>query len=303
MKLDRIVIGTDFSDASIAAAQWGVRRFAPGAEVVLVHALTVPQSPHFLRGRFPPPPATLIATAQAGAEARLYELSSSIDAERVWLETRIGRPWHVLGEVAAAYDADAVVVGRHGVRPGVWGRLGSTAEMLVRTSEVPVLLATGLHDAKLRHVVAAVDDSDVAPTVAAWARHFAVRDAVRVTALHVVTSAVLRGVLARAGAAVGGSDEDEETRNVVRHDADRWVEGLIGPGASADRVASEIAFGEAGEEILAAAERHDCDLIVVGGHSAGVLTRLVVGGVAADVLRGAECPVLVVKPPEDELVD
>jgi len=300
MKLERVVIGTDFSESSVAAARWTARRFAPGAEIVLVHVVTVPEPPTFLRGRFPPP-GTLIDTARAGADARLRQLGGTLGAERVWLETRVGRPGQQLSEVADVYGADVIVAGRHGERPGLWSRLGSTAEMLVRTARVPVLLATGLRDAKLRHVLAALDDSPAAPAVAAWAHFIAAREQARVTALHVVSAAVLESVLALAAGSGGYDDGDAERREGIRQDADRWVQGIAGAGVPADRVRSEVTFGEAGQEILAAAERHDSDLIVTGSHGGGAVRRLVVGSVAAEILRGATCPVLVVKAAADEI--
>lgn len=302
MKLERVVVGTDFSDASVEAAQWAARRFAPRAEIVLVHAVTVPEPPVFLRGRFPQS-GTLIATARAGAEARLRELGASLGAERIWLETRVGRPWKELADVAAAYEADVVVVGRHVERPGVWSRLGSTAQMLVRSTKVPVLLATGPRDTRLRHVLAALDDSDAAPSAAAWARHFATRDQARVTALHVVSAAVLDSILALAEGATGWDDGGGDTREAIRRGADRWLDALVGDGAPRERATSEVAFGEAGQEILGAAERHDSDLIVMGSHGGGAMRRLFVGSVAAEVLRGATCPVLVVKAPEEDPID
>lgn len=72
---------------------------------------------------------------------------------------------------------------------------------------------------------------------------------------------------------------------------------------SRERVASEVAFGDAAQEILAAAARHDGDLVVMGSHGGGAMRRLLVGGVAAEVLREAPCPVLVVRPAEDALAD
>ncbi|HET7459219.1 MAG TPA: universal stress protein [Gemmatimonadaceae bacterium] len=307
MKLDRIIIGTDFSHASVAGARWTAHRFAPEAEVVLAHVVTVPEPPAFLRGRFASTDS-LVTTAREGAEQRLRELAPSLGAGRVQIETRVGKPWEELAKLATEFDADAIAVGRHGARPGVWGRLGSTAEKLVRGAKVPVLLATGLHDAKLRHVLAAVDDSESAPAVASWVRYFAARDGVRVTALHVIASAVLDSVLAPVTAGAHGANDDEDddgadVREDVRRDADRWVAGLLGAGLAPERVASEVAFGEAGQEILAAATRHDTDLIVTGSHGGSALRRLVVGSVASEVLRGAACPVLVVNVPEDEIVD
>ena len=51
MRLERVVIATDFSERSIAAAQWVARSFVPKAELMLVHVLECPPPPHFLRRR------------------------------------------------------------------------------------------------------------------------------------------------------------------------------------------------------------------------------------------------------------
>ncbi|RMG18295.1 MAG: universal stress protein [Deltaproteobacteria bacterium] len=52
--------------------------------------------------------------------------------------------------------------------------------------------------------------------------------------------------------------------------------------------------GRPWREILAAAEREHCDLIVMGSHGRGALTDWVVGGVTGKVLQRSKVPVLVV---------
>jgi nucleotide-binding universal stress UspA family protein len=47
-------------------------------------------------------------------------------------------------------------------------------------------------------------------------------------------------------------------------------------------------------KILAEAETHGADLIVLGSHGHGALYELLVGSVTSGVLHGAKCPVLVV---------
>jgi len=61
----------------------------------------------------------------------------------------------------------------------------------------------------------------------------------------------------------------------------------------ADGVAArgEVRFGAAAEAILSAASDHDIDLIVLGRRGGGGLQELL-GGVSAQVLRHARCPVL-----------
>jgi nucleotide-binding universal stress UspA family protein len=56
-------------------------------------------------------------------------------------------------------------------------------------------------------------------------------------------------------------------------------------------------------EIVAAAERHNSELIVLGRTGAGLGRLMRIGGVARHVMHTARCPVLVVTEPEDALAD
>lgn len=308
MSLDRIVVGTDFSSPSLEATDWVVRRFAPGAEFVLVHAVYVPSPPSFLRGRFPGA-ETVRDDARVGGARRLADLRASLGAAHVTTEVRIGRPEDALHAVAEARRADLIVVGRGGEHQGVWGRLGGTAENLVRTGRTPVLLATGLHDEPPRRVLVALDDSFATVSVASWARRIAARHGAQLVALHVVSAGVPAHLLAAAGVGAhdeadsGESDRDAAERAEWRHDTDQWLERVVGADVPRDRVTSETTFGSPGPEILAAAERHGADLIVMGTHGAGAVRRALLGSVAGEVLHGARCAVLVVPPTTDEFDD
>jgi nucleotide-binding universal stress UspA family protein len=102
MKLDKLVIGIDFSTHSVEAASWAARHFAPGAELVLVHVISIPEAPPIVRSRFPRRDL-LIETVREGAEKRLRELSLSLNAGRVWLEIREGKIVESLTEVATEF--------------------------------------------------------------------------------------------------------------------------------------------------------------------------------------------------------
>lgn len=56
--------------------------------------------------------------------------------------------------------------------------------------------------------------------------------------------------------------------------------------------------GDAAEVIVSAAARNHCDVIVVGSHDRGWLSRLVNPSVSGEVVHSSSIPVLVVKPPE-----
>jgi nucleotide-binding universal stress UspA family protein len=299
MKLDTVVIGTDFSAPSVAAARWTAQHFAPGAELVLVHVVTVPEPPRFLRGRFPAPDA-LVATARAGADARLRELARSLGTGRTRVEVRTGHAAEQLAEAAQAHRADVIVVGRHGRRPGLWNRLGSTAESLVRAATTPVLLVTGVRDVRPRRILVALDDSDAADVAADAAHALAKLFGASVVALHVIGSAIMSHLLAAPDGSVARDPVDDgPAHDELRREGGRWIESHF--GAEPEGVVSEVAFGEAGEEILAAAEREAIELVVIGSHGSAPVRRFLVGSVASEVLHRATCPVLVVVPPVDDL--
>jgi nucleotide-binding universal stress UspA family protein len=59
-----------------------------------------------------------------------------------------------------------------------------------------------------------------------------------------------------------------------------------------------IWVGDPGEQIVSAAEAEHADLVVVGSHGRGAVSRFFIGSVSDYVVRHAHCPVLVVRPRE-----
>ena len=61
-----------------------------------------------------------------------------------------------------------------------------------------------------------------------------------------------------------------------------------------------VVHGEAASEIVRVAKERDVDLIVIASHGRTGLGRILFGSTAESVVRHASCPVLVVKPPQEE---
>lgn len=61
-----------------------------------------------------------------------------------------------------------------------------------------------------------------------------------------------------------------------------------------------VVHGEAASEIVRVAREKDADLIVIASHGRTGLGRFLFGSTAEAVVRHAHCPVLVVKPPQEE---
>ena len=61
-----------------------------------------------------------------------------------------------------------------------------------------------------------------------------------------------------------------------------------------------IVHGDAAAEIVRVATEEEVDLIVISSHGRTGLGRIIFGSTAESVVRHAACPVLVVKPPQEE---
>jgi nucleotide-binding universal stress UspA family protein len=257
---------------------------------VLVHVLHVPPVPRYLEGRYPSTDR-LIDTAKRGAEARLRDLSQSIATGLVWPEVRVGTPDQVIVSVAAEYSAGIIAVGRSAPRSGVWARLGTTAQRVLRASSVPVLVAAELPRREPAHVLVAVDESDMTSAVLRWGQLLAARFSAVATAVHVVTVPVFVG--ASVASAGGGSFAD--ARDV--QEAERWLvqrlEDSVVRGMTPTVVAGPVRPADA---ILEEATHRRAELIVMGSRGAGGVRRFLVGSVAEAILESAPCPVLVVPP-------
>lgn len=301
-RIDRIVVGVDFSVTSSAAVEWIASVF-PDAELTLVHCLETPRIPAFL-ARHDTARQRMIELAREGANDRLGVLARSLGARRPRTELRECAPVDGIVASARAANADLVAVGATGVRLDgtLRGHIGRTAERLARSSPVPLLMCTGAMQERPRRLLAAVDEAEITPHVLAWARGLARRWDARVTAVHVVSSAVMTHVLSMAAVGGGGDEEVQATaREEFRDDADGWINEMIVAGLDPQRVTSEVEFGEPGQEILAAAVRLESDIILLGSKGAGAVRRALLGSVVSEVLHWSRCPVLVVVDPEDEL--
>jgi nucleotide-binding universal stress UspA family protein len=84
-----------------------------------------------------------------------------------------------------------------------------------------------------------------------------------------------------------------------------WAETTLAARAAEIRgtgvvAQSVIRSGVAVDEILTLAAEQGCDLIVIGTHGRGGLSRFFLGSVADRVVRLAPCPVMTVRLPSEE---
>jgi nucleotide-binding universal stress UspA family protein len=131
-----ILVATDFSPHARHAADVAVA-FAEklGAEVMLVHALSLPALAYAAGLSWP------VAELEQDAGKALDEAASVLKGRcpKVNVSLRFGPPAEEILAAAREHDSGLVVMGTHGRQGLSRLLLGSVAERVVRASPVPVL--------------------------------------------------------------------------------------------------------------------------------------------------------------------
>lgn len=281
-----MIAAIDFSDSSLEAARWAAQHLEPDAPLVLVHAVHIPAPPRFLRGMYPPL-EPMIEDARRGAAVRLEEFAAGL-GRGATVEIRVGRADDVLVELASELAPSLIVLGAHRERSGIWRALGSTVERVVRRVPSSLLLGRDLPAGALERVLVAVDDSDMAESLLAWAARFDAGEGDRVVLLHVIPG-LLAGAV-RMGARGREARRGEES---LRTHAELWLRERAVAAGLHDAV-QVVALGDVPVEILKTAKKQRADAIVVGAHGEGHGPFL--GSAAEFVLRQGSGPVLVLRP-------
>lgn len=294
MPVKSLVAAIDLDEPSIAAARWASHVFAPDAAVTLVHVVEPPHRPRFGRHLLPEP-------EQIGAVAREYAATRARDIASLHLkgkarvEIRSGKPDEEINACARDVGANLVVIGPHGGRPRPSKFLGTTAERIVRTSPVSVLVVVRPPDGPARRILVPVDDTDVTPRALEWARRIAEQFDADVKLLHVWSNAQYSYV-ASMSLATEASEEAAraEIRSELRDAATHWLQEMSRTGIRRERVTAEVTYGHAGARTLEVAADMRADLIVIGRCGTGLVRPAVLGSTIGTVLHGARCPILVV---------
>ena len=137
IRLERILVPTDFSDTSEAALRYGVA--IARAFKAQLHLLHVPEHPG--EAAETEYPIGLFENMQNAANDRLGHLLPEAEARELRPECvmRLGKPTDEIVRYAAEQKMDLIVMGTHG-REGVTRMVtGSVAEKVVRRAPCPVL--------------------------------------------------------------------------------------------------------------------------------------------------------------------
>ena len=299
IKITTILVPIDFSRTSMDALNYAValaRKFA--AAVHLLH-VTAPDE-----AAVPGVAHTLRQTAQAvlSAQARLAKTHEK-HLFPFWpanTHVRTGQAFHEICEQAREIGADLIVIGTRGNTGLKRVLLGSTTERVVRFSHCPVLavrkrkggfgigadLSSSAKEMTLRRLLVPTDFSQCAMAGltygALWAKTFNAK----LRLLHVLSppAPLLNDRLA-PGLAIQKVAIPTETKcemeALTKLD---FMEGV--------KCEAKICLGYTTDTICG--QTDDVDLLVISTHGRTGWRHAVIGSVAEQAIRYAECPVLVV---------
>jgi nucleotide-binding universal stress UspA family protein len=286
-KIAKIAVLTDFSPAANTALRYAATLARSyGAGIVLAHAYLPPSCACYA------PETTLVFETLDSCRENLKDRLINLTHEpwlkdiRCTISLCLGGPADLLEELD---DADVIVVGTSGETGLRKTLLGSTAEMVFRTSSKPVLTVgpqchcTSEGKAAMGTVLCAVDFSSGAAGTLADALSIVRQNDSKLLLLHVVEEPGIDFALEQACAR---AEVLQELCKLMPEDA-----------ACSTRTQYLVDFGDADSAILKEAHAHNADLIVMGAHRTirvPALASRFAGGTAYSVAANSECPVLTI---------
>jgi len=216
------------------------------------------------------------------------------------VESICKRAWEV--------EADLIVMSTHG-RTGLsrlW--LGSVADGVVRHSRIPVLMLRPVERTfdrfaprhLFKHILVPLDGSEFAEDALLSATALAECSRASINLLRVVQPvpmlAMDPGLPFVYPSPISAPDEPATSRELddAKRSIDKVARRLSAVGAA--NVSSDVLVGHSvARGIIEFAEGHHVDVIAMSTHGRGA-SRLVLGSVADNVIRGCEIPILVHRP-------
>ncbi|NNF59170.1 MAG: universal stress protein [Rhodothermaceae bacterium] len=294
---ERLLIPVDFSGASTAALRRGLDiAERTGAEVHVLHI--VPGFAPVLGAdldALPEEDQAFFQRVWDRADGELTALLHREQATRVRRVLSFGLPSTVLLDYAQAQDVDLIVMGTHGRRGVRHALLGSVAEEVLRRAEVSVLVVpeAAAGRAPFFHVLVPTDFSLASRMALPIAAEVADLYGAKLTLLHTLEPipylSMLTGVTA-------GTDVSRLLREKAEVQLHQLVANTNGALARAETALVE---GRAAEAVVAYADEHGVDAIVMAKHGLHGMARFLVGSVTERICRTAPCAVLVVPVDDD----
>ena len=279
-----VLIATDTSPDSDAAFTLAELLGERANEVVHVVSAMRPFSMPMYAFDSMPVPFETDAAVRAGRDGMVkQQIERLVPNAKSWpVSVQIGEPVREIVDHARAIHARVILVGRG--RHGLLERslMGESVLRMLQLGDTPVLAVESTLKELPRNVVIATDFSAFSLHAAQVALKLVAPDAM-IHLVHVAPPfAQTDGVLPERAVAYN---------NQARHGFMQLHEQLHLDGAHVDDMLVE---GNASDALLKIVESTTADLVVTATHGYGFLRRMILGSVAAELVRHAPCSVLCV---------
>ncbi|KBZ62295.1 hypothetical protein K875_03216 [Mycobacterium [tuberculosis] TKK-01-0051] len=284
-----IVVAVDGSPASTAAAGWAAREAAMrNIPLTVAHAVSTPTA------TFPPvpyPESLVTGLEDEGKKAIMHAMKVAEDAIPAERAVPIGRKLVYAAPTPALLKmsdtAEMIVVGSSGRGPLARGLLGSVSSAVVRHANCPVAVVRDgeLPDPRNGYVLLGTDGSPASELATEIAFDEASRRGVDLVAIHAWSDAAVVEVFDIDWPAVEG-----EAQRSLAESLAGWQERY--PDVCVHRV---VARDRAARHLIDKAD--GAQLVVVGSHGRGGLSRMLLGSVSNAVLHAVRVPIIVARPP------
>jgi nucleotide-binding universal stress UspA family protein len=278
-----LLVATDgslASDEALLAAQAIARQTGQRVELLAVHEPLPLLGPEVHLAESP----AQEAESRSALRVRVLEQLMRLNVETRWpIDVVSGQPAATIARAAHRMGASLVIMGlgEHGLYERLLG--DEMVLRVIRLGTVPVLaVAPGFLDLPAR-VLAATDFSESSVRGVRLAESM-MREHSTLTLAHVVSGDTDAANSKRVNAPFHGT---------IGRAFDRISATLPRADVAVHR---EIIAGDPATALLERGTRMQADLIVTGSHGHGFLTRLWLGSVSQQLVRGARCSVLVAPP-------
>ena len=146
----------------------------------------------------------------------------------------------------------------------------------------------------LKRIICALDLSEHSRAVADYARNFA-----KLTGASIVAVYAAPTLTQYTGFHMQPSAIDSFVGEIVSG-AERSMSEFMAENFKEVEARGIVVVGYAAEEILAMAEKEHADLIIMGTHGRKGIDRILFGSVAEKVVKNSTCPVLTIRPNDEE---
>jgi nucleotide-binding universal stress UspA family protein len=286
----RIVVGVDGSSCSTSSLQ-ALAHFTPPEELTLVHALHLPDF------NYPMITPDLRAEAQEEVKAQLRQEGEAIlDEARRHLPAdffhvqrihQTGHPVDVIVETARSARSNLIMVGARGLGPVKELILGSVSHRVLMHAPCSTMIIKAPLT-QLRKILLPIEGQEDAEAALQFLALQPFRPRVEVEVFTVWPQPQLSWPTTVRQSDLLEIQAIEEARERMKSITDQLTQMNIGNQA-------HVGIGNPAYAILEQAKASQSDLIMMGTHGRGGLSRLLMGSVSHSVLHQAPCPVLIVR--------